>query len=129
MKKSPSPNLFYAFRITGEFDYIKCGGSNIQEKPYNKSLTQMLVSRPVYEGQNIKGTLLGFWCPEYIGDINTSGFHLHFISDDHKIGGHLMEFNAKSLLIGYDMKLEYRILLPDTEIFRKAGFRDEKVNY
>jgi acetolactate decarboxylase len=125
----PSQNLFYAFLIKGEFDYIKCGGANIQEKPYDKSLVQMLSDRPRYEGRNIKGTLVGFWCPAYIGDINTSGFHLHFISDDHTLGGHLMEFKAKSLEIGYDIKSDYKISLPDTKLFRDARFRSDAVNY
>jgi len=128
-RRVPSRNRFYAFRITGEFDYIKCGGAGIQEKPYDKSLNQMLADRPRYEAKNIKGTLVGFWCPAYIGDINTSGFHLHFISDDHSIGGHLMEFTARSLVIGYDIKSMYKILLPETEDFSKASFRSEAVNY
>lgn len=128
-RRVPSRNLFYAFRISGEFEYIKCGGARNQERPYNKSLVQMLADRPVYEGKNIKGTLVGFWCPVYIGDINTSGFHLHFLSDDHSIGGHLMGFSARSLEIGYDVKSMYKILLPDTEDFSKASFRSEAVNY
>lgn len=128
-RRVPSRNLFYAFRISGNFEYIKCGGANKQEKPYDKSLVQMLADRPVYEGRNIKGTLVGFWCPEYIGDINTAGFHLHFLSDDHTIGGHLMEFTSQSLEIGYDVKSTYKIFLPDTENFREAHFRSEAVNY
>jgi len=89
----------------------------------------MLAGRLVYEGRHIKGTLVGFWCPEYIGDINTVGFHLHFLSDDHSIGGHLKEFTSRSLEIGYDAKSIYKILLPDTENFREAHFRSEAVNY
>jgi len=89
----------------------------------------MLADRPIYERKDIKGTLVGFWCPEYIGDINTSGFHLHFLSDDHSIGGHLMEFTAPALEIGYDTKPVYKILLPDTETFKKAQFRSDPVNY
>lgn len=41
-RRIPSRNLFYAFRIHGEFQYIKCGGASMQEKPYNKSLVQCL---------------------------------------------------------------------------------------
>jgi acetolactate decarboxylase len=128
-ERLPSQNLFYAFRIKGEFEYIKCGGANKQEKPYNKSLTEMTANRPVFEEKNLSGTLIGFWCPAYIGDINSIGFHLHFLSDDHTIGGHLMEFHARSLDISYDVKSIYKILLPDTKDFQQAHFRSEKVNY
>jgi acetolactate decarboxylase len=128
-RRIPSRNFFYAFRIDGDFDYIRCGGANTQEKPYNRSLVQILADRPVYEGKDIRGTLVGFWCPEYVGDINTAGFHLHFLSEDHTFGGHLMEFSARSLDIGYDTKSAYKILLPDTEDFSKASFRSDAVNY
>lgn len=128
-ERLPSQNLFYAFRISGEFDYIKCGGANKQEKPYTKSLTEMSADRPVFESKNISGTLIGFWCPAYIGDINTVGFHLHFLSDDQSIGGHLMEFHSRSLNIGYDVKSVYEINLPDTKDFQQAHFRSDKVNY
>ena len=125
----PSHNLFYAFRITGNFGYIKCGGAAKQERPYNKSLLEILADRPVYEAENIAGTLVGFWCPEYIGDINTMGFHLHFISDDHTLGGHFIEFQAAKLNIEYDIKSQYKIVLPETEELRKTRFRSDKVNY
>ena len=128
-RRLPSRNLFYAFRIYGEFDHIKCGGADLQEKPYNEPLDEMLTDRPLYEGNNIKGTLVGFWCPAYIGDINTRGFHLHFIADNHSMGGHLMEFTARSLEIGYDVKPVYKIVLPETEDFRKASFSSDPVNY
>jgi len=125
----PSQNQFYAFRITGIFNYIKCGGVDRQERPYNKTILEMLADRPVYEKENISGTLVGFWCPAYIGDINTQGFHLHFLADDRSMGGHLMAFEASSLEIQYDIKAGYKIILPDTEDFKTAKFRDSAVNY
>jgi acetolactate decarboxylase len=125
----PSQNQFYAFRITGDFNYIKCGGVDRQERPYDKTILEILADRPVYEKEDISGTLVGFWCPAYIGDINTQGFHLHFLADDRSMGGHLIDFEASSLEIQYDIKSGYRIMLPDTEDFKNAYFRESAVNY
>ena len=125
----PSQNQFYAFRITGNFKYIKCGGVDRQGRPYDKTILEMLADRPVYEKEKISGTLVGFWCPAYIGDINTQGFHLHFLADDRSMGGHLMAFEASSLEIQYDIKDGYKIILPDTEEFKSANFRESAVNY
>jgi acetolactate decarboxylase len=125
----PSQNQFYAFRITGSFKYIKCGGVDRQERPYNKTILGILADRPVYEKEDISGTLVGFWCPAYIGDINTQGFHLHFLADDRSMGGHLIAFEASSLEIQYDIKTGYKIILPDTEDFKSANFRESAVNY
>ena len=128
-ERIPSFNLFYAIRISGTFNYIKCGSANKQVRPYDKSIAEMLEGRPVFKAENISGTLVGYWCPEYIGDINSDGFHLHFLSDDLSMGGHLLEFQASELEIGYDIKYEYKFVLPETEDFRNAFFRDAEVNY
>ncbi len=125
----PSHNLFYTFRIKGNFKHIKCGGADIQEKPYDRTLLEILAERPVYEKEDISGTLVGFWCPDYIGDINTKGFHLHFLADDLSMGGHLMDFEASSLEIQYDVKTGYKMILPDTEAFKNTRFRESAVNY
>ena len=125
----PSSNRFYAFRIKGNFSYMKCGGVDRQERPYDKTILEILADRPVYEKEDISGTLVGFWCPAYIGDINTQGFHLHFLADDLSMGGHVMEFIASSLEIQYDVKEGYKIALPDTEEFENAHFRESAVNY
>jgi acetolactate decarboxylase len=125
----PSQNQFYAFRITGDFTYIKCGGVDRQERPYDKTILEILANRPVYEKEDISGILVGFWCPAYIGDINTRGFHLHFLADDRSMGGHLIAFEASSLEIQYDIKTGYKIMLPDTEEFKSANFRESAVNY
>jgi acetolactate decarboxylase len=125
----PSRNQFYAFRITGDFRYIKCGGVHRQARPYDRTLLEILADRPIYEKEDVQGILVGFWCPAYIGDINTSGFHLHFLANDRAMGGHLIAFEASSLEIQYDRKSQYRIMLPQTREFQKAHFRESAVNY
>ena len=118
----PYLNYIYAFRIKGEFKYIKCGGAEKQEEPYSKTLNQVLVNRPVFEAENVNGTLVGFWFPEYIGNVNVVGFHLHFIADDKSIAGHVIEFRSANLLAGIDYVSGLEIQLPETEEFRNTSF-------
>ena len=49
--------------------------------------------------------MVGFYCPEYIGQINVAGYHLHFVSDDKKSAGHVMEFSDATHLSGGYMKI------------------------
>lgn len=114
--------MFYGFKIKGEFSYMKCGGLHKQEPPFKDGLDVLIPNRPVFERQNFKGTMVGFFCPDFIGDINASGYHLHFISDDKTFGGHVMEFEAKSLGVSFDEMNEYQFVLPDTEAYRNVGF-------
>ncbi|MFD2289894.1 acetolactate decarboxylase, partial [Mariniflexile gromovii] len=115
--KLPTLNQFYSLKIKGNFDYIKCGGLNKQEKPYTEGLDVLIPERPVFEGTHVKGTIVGFYCPEFIGNINVAGYHFHFISDDKKLGGHVMSFKAKNLLVEVDPLLNYNFTIPGSDDF------------
>jgi acetolactate decarboxylase len=125
----PSNNQFYGLRIHGDFAYMKCGGVPEQEKPYEQGLDVLLPNRPVYERENFTGTMVGFYCPDFIGNINVAGFHLHFISDDATFGGHVMEFDASKLEVGIDFITEYTFVLPETEEYLFKGSFDREFQY
>lgn len=118
----PSGNQFYAFRITGDFKYMKCGSIQKQERPYKTGLDKLLPVRPVFEAENISGTMVGFFCPDFIGDLNVMGYHIHFISDDASFGGHVMDFEASKLNVGIDYITEYQFELPRTQEFMEGEF-------
>jgi acetolactate decarboxylase len=124
----PSPNKGYAFRIEGTYGYIKCGSADKQVKPYSNTLSQALVNRPVFTWENIRGTLVGFWIPQYLDDINVPGFHLHFISEDETKAGHVLDFSADKLNISIDYCSGFNIELPETDDFKNAEF-DLKQGY
>lgn len=113
----PSLNQFYTFRIKGDFKYVKCGGLHKQEKPYDDGLDVLIPKRPVFEKENFTGTIVGFFCPEFIGNINVAGYHFHFIADDKSFGGHVMEFEAKNLQVELDPLLDYHFTLPGSSDF------------
>ncbi len=83
-------NLFYIFRIDGTFKTIKARSVPHQEKPY-PLLSEAVKNQTVFNYDNISGTLIGLWCPEYIGGVNVPTYHFHFISDDRSKGGHLLD--------------------------------------
>jgi acetolactate decarboxylase len=124
----PSRNFFYAFKIHGEFDTLKLGSMQKQERPYLQSLDSLLPNRPKFDHTNISGTMVGFWCPDFIGDINVAGFHLHFLSDDKKTGGHVLEFTGKNFKVDMDKLTSYRFILPDTEDYEKVNL-EKKYQY
>lgn len=121
----PSLNQFYSFKVKGNFSYMKCGGLHRQEKPFEKGLDELIPQRPVFERVNVKGTMVGFYCPEFIGNINVAGYHFHFISDDKTFGGHVMEFNTNELDVAYDPLLEYHFTLPGSENFLNVSLEKE----
>lgn len=124
-KHLPTLNKFYTFKIKGTFDYIKCGGLNKQEKPYTDGLDVLIPKRPIFEGNNIKGTIIGFYCPEFIGNINVAGYHFHFISEDKLFGGHVMAFETNKLNLQVDSLLEYHFALPGSDDFYNVSLDKE----
>ncbi|MBK5271506.1 MAG: acetolactate decarboxylase, partial [Bacteroidia bacterium] len=124
----PSRNFFYAFKIHGEFDSLKLGSMHKQNKPYQVSLDSLLPHRPTFDRSNVTGTMVGFYCPDFIGDINVAGFHLHFLSDDKKAGGHVLEFTGSNFKVEIDKLSSYRFVLPETDDFDKVNL-EKKFQY
>jgi acetolactate decarboxylase len=121
-KQFSSPNYIYALKVSGTFSRIKCGSAEKQELPYEKTLSEAIANRPVFESENIQGILVGFWFPEYVGGVNIPGFHLHFISADETKAGHVLEFEAANLKIEIDQSSGLEFDLPETEAFKTKIF-------
>jgi acetolactate decarboxylase len=86
-------------------------------------LVQAAAVQPEFEFRGVSGTLVGFWTPEYAKTLNVPGYHLHFISDDRKSGGHLLECRGTNLRLQVQRESDYHIALPETEDFFKADLR------
>jgi len=88
--RMPRKDAFYAIRVDATFKTIKVRTVAGQNKPY-LPLEEILKSPVVFEYQNVKGSVVGFWSPDYVGKVNLPGYNLHFISDDRSMAGHLVE--------------------------------------
>jgi acetolactate decarboxylase len=51
---------------------------------------------------------------------NKPGYHLHFLSDDHLHGGHLLELAAESLVLALHTESNLHLALPETAAFLAA---------
>ncbi len=112
----PTKNIFFAIRINGIFKYIKTRSVHRQNKPY-PPLSEALKNQPIFEFHNIKGTLIGFRFPEYMNGVNLPGYHFHFITEDRKAGGHLLECEIQSVLIEIDYTDEFYMTLLKSKDF------------
>ena len=118
-----SDNFFYALRVDGTFDYIHARA--MRRTKEGIPLVQASAVQPEFEFQNISGTLVGFWTPEYAKSLNVPGYHLHFISADRKHGGHLLQCGGKNLRLQIQQEGDYHIVLPETGDFLKANLRQD----
>lgn len=84
-------DIFYAIRIKGEFESLVIRGVPAQKKPYRKPDEVFKNEQKIINFHNLKGTMVGFWYPRYVGGINVPGYHFHFITKDRKRGGHVLD--------------------------------------
>lgn len=92
LKEHDYDNLFFAMKVTGTFKSIKTRVVNGNGKPPYKTLAQTARDQSIFEAANIKGTLLGYYSPELFQGVASAGYHIHFISDDHTFGGHVLDY-------------------------------------
>jgi acetolactate decarboxylase len=116
-----SDNVFFALRVDGHFDYVHARAVSRTEE--GVPLVQAAAIQPEFEFHDTAGTLVGFWTPEYARTFNVPGYHLHFISTDRKLGGHLLECRGSNLHLEIQREVEFRLALPETEDFLNGDLR------
>jgi acetolactate decarboxylase len=126
--ESPQKNLFCAIKIQGRFAKMKTRSVPGQTKPY-PPLVEVTKNQPVFEMENIAGTIIGFRCPSYIKGINVPGYHLHFISDDLKKGGHILEFIVQNATADIDIYSKLFLILPEkNKAFDQTDLKLDRIN-
>lgn len=121
----PSRNLMYAVKIEGDFSYMKTRSVPAQKKPYPR-LADVTKDQPTFEFENISGTIVGLWMPEYVEKTNVPGYHLHFITNDKSAGGHVLEYTIRSGNVSIDVSDGFFIQCPGTEEFLNADISGER---
>ncbi|MFH1969086.1 MAG: acetolactate decarboxylase [Verrucomicrobiota bacterium] len=108
----PSPNIFYAIRMEGVFDYVKTRSVPKQEN--YRPLVEVAKDQPEFEFKDVAGTLAGFFTPSFMSSINVPGLHLHFLSTDLTRGGHVLECRPRQGRIGVQFITRLELSLPMT---------------
>lgn len=91
-KQFISPNIVYAIKVHGLFEKIDLRSESCKAL-HNIKLTELLPKiQHSFERENILGTLVGLWFPQYMSTLNIPGFHFHFVDDTRTIGGHVFDF-------------------------------------
>jgi len=82
-------NSMFAIRVSGFFSDITARSIPKQDKMY-VPLSEVVANQTVSHFSNVRGTLVGFYIPDYMKEINVARYHFHFITDGREFGGHLL---------------------------------------
>ena len=114
----PSQNLFTGIRIDGVFGSLMMraacpaqGGEGLLDATRHQS---------EFQADDIEGTLVGFWAPEYSQAVSVPGYHFHFLSEDRSIGGHVLDLRSGPLVVQLQTEPDVHLAMPETAEFLAA---------
>ena len=108
-------NLFYMVRITGTFSAIKVRSEYKQEKPYRQLDVALAADQTEFDYENIPGTMVGLYCPPFMGGLNSIGWHFHFITEDLARGGHVLQVSIDRADASFDTTPGFVLALPEDD--------------
>lgn len=108
---APDGNMPVVFCVAGCFSGVTVRSVPRQSEPY-PPLTDVVKKQAVFSREQVRGTVVGFRFPAYMGDLNATGYHLHFLSDDRAFGGHLLEAASGEIGVRFRELNELTMELP-----------------
>ena len=108
-------NLFYMVKITGEFSAMKVRSEYKQEKPYRELDVALAADQVECDYENVRGTMVGLYCPSFMGGLNSIGWHFHFITEDLTHGGHVLQVQVASAEASLDATPGFTLALPEED--------------
>jgi acetolactate decarboxylase len=123
IEQATDANLFSAVRVDGIFDEIRTRTAQRQVRPF-PPLTEAAKHQSEEVFTNVEGTLAGFRSPAYAQGIGVAGFHLHFLRQDKKAGGHALDYQIRTGKVRTCSVHDLRVELPTSAEFLKTNFSD-----
>ncbi|PWY75069.1 hypothetical protein BO70DRAFT_364141 [Aspergillus heteromorphus CBS 117.55] len=114
-------NAFLAVKVTSVFSHVTLRVIPAQSHP-GEGLADLAKRQDQPTAENISGTLFGFWSPAYSMGMSLSGFHVHFLSDDRRVGGHVLDFSAGEggCRVEAAVMEQYTVRVPASEEFHSG---------
>ncbi len=118
-------NSMHIVRIDGEFEKVDARS----EAPYRShhiTLKEILSrNQEAFIFENIRGSLVGVYFPDYMDGINMPGWHLHFLSEDRSKGGHVFDVCMRKGEARVDKITNIYINLPKEAAFDTYSLKED----
>lgn len=122
-KQRRSDNLFFAVRLDGRFAEMHTRVACKAEA--GVPLDQATAHQAEFRMKDVTGTIVGIFSPPYARSINVAGWHLHFLTDDRKGGGHILGCRGQGLEAKLQDLDDLRLALPETTQFLHADLTQD----
>lgn len=118
-------NSMHVVKIDGEFAKVDAR-SEAPYRSHHVSLKEILdKNQKAFIFENIRGSLVGVYFPDYMDGINMPGWHLHFLSQDRTLGGHVFDVSIKDAKAMVDKITNMMINLPKEAAFDTYSLKQD----
>jgi len=122
----PSPNIFYAIRIDGEFSRVRA--HSVPRQANYRPMAEVEAEQRSFSFENIQGTLAGIYTPDFMSSLSFPGHHLHFLSSDLQSGGHLVSCTPRRARARIQLIHRLELNMPMTRDYLKLNFHGDLGN-
>lgn len=117
-------NSMHIVRIDGSFIEVSARSESPLRTQHISLKSILSGTQKEFHFQNLGGTLIGIYYPDYMNGINAPGWHLHFLSSDRTLGGHVFDLVLKRGTVVMDKLPEIEIQLPTAPAFDTYSLAD-----
>ena len=118
-------NSMHVVRIDGEFTKVDAR-SEAPYRSHHVPLKEVLSkTQKAFLFENIRGSLIGVYFPDYMDGINMPGWHLHFLSEDRSKGGHVFDVSIREGTARADKISSIVIKLPEEPAFDTYSLKQD----
>lgn len=115
-------------RIDGEFSTVNAR-SEAPYRSHHVELKDILAkTQRDFMFENITGTLVCVYYPDFMDGINASGWHIHFLSQDRTKGGHVFDLNLIKGTVQMLRITRLEIQLPSEPAFDTYALKEASGN-
>lgn len=110
-------NSMYAVRINGEFAKVDARSESGTQAHHVTLKDALSITQKAFIFEQIKGSLVCVYYPDYMDGINAAGWHMHFLSEDAQKGGHVFDVSMTRGSAAFCRITSLEIRIPDTPAF------------
>ena len=124
-------NSMHIAKIEGDFERVDARSESAYRSHHVELKDILGKTQKSFCFEQIRGTMVCIYYPDYMDGINAPGWHLHFISEDRKWGGHVFDLQMRRGEVFLDKINRIEIQLPsepafDTYSLKEASQQDIK---
>jgi acetolactate decarboxylase len=124
---APAAEPVVAVRLDGRFRDLRLRSVHAQRPPY-PPLSEVVAHQTEWTVDAARGTVVGFRFPDGSSGIEVPGYHLHFLSDDHTHGGHVLALVLEEGDLAIDGEHELHVEVPAGIRLGEPGALKEEIH-